>query len=34
MPAFIALATGVVNAVELITGTAMPFALAAIAVFM
>ena len=33
MPAFMALATGVVNAVALITATAMPFALAEIAAF-
>src|SRR5215470_2577423 len=33
MPAFMALATGVVNAVALITATAMPFAFAEIAAF-
>src|SRR5262252_6819094 len=33
MPSFIALATGVVNAVALITATAMPFDLAEIAAF-
>ena len=34
MPAFMAFVTGVVNAVALITATAIPFAFAEIAVFM